>query len=75
MSLDATTPSPETPIEFGPEIGYFMDGLIYAWLRMVDGIYTFDGIAPGPRPGHVDMSKIGPDEICVSPGLRYKKEH
>lgn len=70
--ISADTPTKEIPLEKGPTIGFFLGMEIPAWVRMPEGVYQFEGIADGPKPGLVDLAKLKPGEICVTPGLCYK---
>ncbi|WP_109015631.1 hypothetical protein [Novimethylophilus kurashikiensis] len=71
-TISTNTQSNEAALETGPVVGYFLGHEIHAWVRVPEGVYVYDGIAPGPRPGMVDMTKLKSDEICISPGLCYK---
>jgi len=61
----------ETPRKLGPTIGIYLGRKIHAWVEIDNGIYDYQGIAEGPRPGLVDLSLLGDDEVCITPGLRY----
>lgn len=63
----------ESPSEVGPSIGSFLDVAIPAWVKLSDGQYLFDGIAPGPRAGIVDMGKLKEGEVAIFPGLLYRR--
>lgn len=70
--ISATSPSQEVPLEIGPVIGSFLGMTFPAWVRMPEGVYHYQGIAAGPKPGLVDLKKLNPGEICITPGLCYK---
>ena len=61
-----------SPLEFGPDVGRFMGKGIPAWIRMEDWLYAFNGRAPGPEAGIVDLSLLGENEIALYPGLLYR---
>jgi len=61
----------ETPRRLGPAIGIYLGRKIHSWVEIDNGIYDYEGIAAGPRPGLVDLSLLAYDEICITPGLRY----
>jgi hypothetical protein len=60
------------PLNFGPDVGRFLGKGIPAWIRMEDGLYAFEGVAPGPEAGIVDLSLLGQNEIALYPGLLYR---
>lgn len=62
---------PETPSAFGSAIGTYLGMKIYAWIELSTGVFDYAGVAMGPKPGLVDLSLLAPDEVCVTPGLRY----
>jgi hypothetical protein len=67
--------SPHTKVlALGPAIGHFLGREIAAWVELADGHYCYDGLAPGPRPGLVDLMQLRPGEIGVSPGLLYRRD-
>lgn len=61
----------EIPSAFGPAIGTYLGMRIHAWIELSTGIFDYAGIAIGPKPGLVDLGRLAPDEVCVTPGLRY----
>jgi hypothetical protein len=62
-------------LEFGPVLGSFLGRDIYSWVRTQAGFFSYQGVAPGPRPGFVDTSLLKDAEIAVSPGLLYSKQN
>lgn len=61
----------EAPLAFGPAIGTYLGMQIHAWIELSTGIFDYVGIAIGPKPGLVDLSRLASNEVCVTPGLRY----
>lgn len=58
-------------VAYGPVIGSFLDRDIHAWVQLADGIYNFEGVAPGPRPGVVDPRLVPAGRVLLKPGLCY----
>ncbi|WP_319241835.1 hypothetical protein [uncultured Propionivibrio sp.] len=57
---------------FGSVIGSYLGRNIHEWV-IVDGqTYDYAGIAPGPQPGIVDFGQLALNEICLTPGLKYR---
>lgn len=72
--MQNATPLPLYSVKFGPAIGEFLGQRIFAWLQLCDGNwYDFSGVAPGPRPGLVNLSIVGEDQIVVTPGLLFSR--
>lgn len=63
----------EQALEFGPVIGSLLDRKLWAWVRAADGVYDYEGVAPGPKPGYVDQTQVPPDCIVMAPGVCYRK--
>lgn len=58
-------------VAYGPVIGSFLDRDIHAWVQLDDGIYNYEGVAPGPRPGVVDPRLVPAGRVLLKPGLCY----
>ncbi len=68
----ATTTS-ETILGYGPKIGSLLGRPLYDWLDLPDGRYIYDGMAPGPRAGIVDLRLVRDDQVLLAPGVCYCK--
>lgn len=57
---------------FGSVIGSYLGINIHEWV-IVDGTtYDYMGVASGPQPGIVDLNLLALNEICLTPGLKYR---
>lgn len=63
----------EKPLHIGPSIGTFLGCPIPEWVFIHNSRYEYAGQAPGPGPGLVDLSMIADNEVCVTPGLLYRR--
>lgn len=60
------------PEAFGPVIGNYLGINIHEWV-IVNGVtHDYAGVASGPQPGVVDLNLLALNEICLTPGLKYR---
>ena len=69
---DSHTLVRKSPNEFGPVVGSFLGMHIHDWVIVDDATYDYVGVAAGPLPGMVDLRLLEVNEICLTPGLKYR---
>lgn len=69
---DSHTLVRKSPNSFGPVVGSYLGMHIHDWVIVGDATYDYIGIATGPLPGIVDLNQLELNEICLTPGLKYR---
>ena len=69
---DSHTLVRKSPNAFGPVVGIYLGMSIHDWVIVDDATYDYVGVAAGPLPGMVDLRLLELNEICLTPGLKYR---